>query len=67
MLLEAIGVALVAVLAILLMPGSTPRLDRRRYPKRPGGLESILINGTQQWVATSVAGRPQPDRPVCAR
>ena len=41
----------VAVLAALfLIPGSTPRIDTRRYPNSLAVLEQVSVNDTQQWI-----------------
>ncbi len=51
---KAILLVLVVLLAALvlfaLMPGSTPRISRRRHPNGIAVLEPIEIGGTRQWV-----------------
>lgn len=47
LLFAALAVALVV---LLLLPGSTPRLDRRRYPHGLALLERVPLGGTRQWL-----------------
>ncbi len=42
--------ALAAVALLLLLPGSTPRIDRRLHPNGLAVLEQIPVNGVRQWV-----------------
>ena len=39
-----------ALVALFLMPGSTPPLDRRHYPNAISVLERVPIRGVPQWV-----------------
>ena len=39
-----------ALLALLAMPGFTPRLDRRRHPHALALLERVPVNESRQWV-----------------
>jgi pimeloyl-ACP methyl ester carboxylesterase len=43
-------VLVVGLAALLLIPGSTPRMDIRRYPNGLAVLEHVPVNGTQQWI-----------------
>src|SRR4029453_12987811 len=36
--------------ALFLIPGSTPRMDIRRYPNSLAVLEQVPVNGTRQWI-----------------
>ena len=36
--------------ALFLIPGSTPRMDIRRYPNSLAVLERVPVNDTQQWI-----------------
>ena len=36
--------------ALFLIPGSTPRMDTRRYPNGLAVLEQVPVNGSQQWI-----------------
>jgi len=38
------------VAALFLIPGSTPRMDNRRYPNSLAVLEQVPVNDTQQWI-----------------
>lgn len=43
-------VVVAGLAALFLIPGSTPRMDIRRYPNRLAVLEQVPVNGTQQWI-----------------
>ena len=49
MVLSVLGVA-AGLAALFLVPGSTPRMDRRRYPNGLAVLEQVPVNGTRQWI-----------------
>ncbi len=51
---------LAVLVALVLMPGSTPRVSRRRHPNGLASLEQIEINGARLWVLirTENAGYP---------
>ena len=36
--------------ALFLIPGSTPRMDIRRYPNSLAVLEQVPVNDTRQWI-----------------
>lgn len=38
------------VVGLFMMPGSTPKLDRRRYPEALSVLEPVWLNGSRQWL-----------------
>jgi hypothetical protein len=43
-------VAAAGVAALFLIPGSTPRMDIRRYPDGLAVLEQVPVNDTRQWI-----------------
>ena len=43
-------VVVVGLAALFLIPGSTPRMDIRRYPNSLAVLEQVPVNDTQQWI-----------------
>jgi pimeloyl-ACP methyl ester carboxylesterase len=43
-------VVVTGVVALFLIPGSTPGIDRRRYPNSLAVLEQVPVNDTRQWV-----------------
>ena len=43
-------VVVAGVAALFLIPGSTPRMDNRRYPNSLAVLEQVPVNDTQQWI-----------------
>ena len=50
MLYLALGLLLVAIIAIAFASGHTPRISQRRFPNCLTTLERVAINGTMQWV-----------------
>jgi len=50
MAILVVGVVVVALLALFLVPGSTPGIDTRRHPDGLAVLERVPVNGTRQWV-----------------
>ena len=45
-----LGGVVVALVVLILMPGSTPRISRRSHPDGLATLEPVPVNGTLQWV-----------------
>ena len=45
-----VALAVAALAALFLIPGSTPPIDTRRHPHGLAVLEDISVNGTRQWV-----------------
>jgi pimeloyl-ACP methyl ester carboxylesterase len=43
-------VVVAGLAALFLIPGSTPRMDIRRYPNSLAVLEQVPVNDTQQWI-----------------
>jgi pimeloyl-ACP methyl ester carboxylesterase len=43
-------VVVVGLAALFLIPGSTPRIDTRRYPNSLAVLEQVPVNDTLQWI-----------------
>ena len=43
-------VVVAGLAALFLIPGSTPRIDTRRYPNSLAVLEQVPVNDTQQWI-----------------
>ena len=48
--MSAIILAVFVTTLLFLIPGSTPKIDSRRYPNSLATLEPLSINGTRQWV-----------------
>lgn len=49
-MLPALVVAAAVLLALILLPGSTPRINRRLHPNGLAVLERIPVSETRQWV-----------------
>jgi pimeloyl-ACP methyl ester carboxylesterase len=45
-----LGILAATLLVLVLVPGSTPRIDPRRHPSGLAALERVPVNGTRQWV-----------------
>jgi pimeloyl-ACP methyl ester carboxylesterase len=43
-------VVVAGLAALFLIPGSTPRMDIRRYPNSLAVLEQVPVNDTEQWI-----------------
>ncbi len=50
MLLLVLAALLAVVLVLLLLPGSTPRIDARLHPNGLAVLEQVPVAGTRQWL-----------------
>lgn len=50
MALLVLALVVAAGAALILIPGSTPAIDRRRHPNGIATLERVQVNGTGQWV-----------------
>jgi pimeloyl-ACP methyl ester carboxylesterase len=50
MALLVLGVLIAVSVALVVMPGSTPRIDPRRHPNSVAVLEQVPVNETRQWV-----------------
>jgi pimeloyl-ACP methyl ester carboxylesterase len=50
MLLLMLGVVAAALVALFVIPGSTPGIDPRVHPNRLAALEQVPVNETRQWV-----------------
>ncbi len=50
MLLLTVGVAFLLLVALLLVRGSTPRIDPRAHPEGLAALEQVAVNGARQWL-----------------
>jgi pimeloyl-ACP methyl ester carboxylesterase len=49
-MLSCILIVGVALVALFILPASTPRIDRRRYPNSLASLEQVALNASQQWI-----------------
>ena len=43
-------VVVAGLAALFLIPGSTPRMDIRRYPNRLAILDQVPVKDTRQWI-----------------
>jgi len=50
LLLGVAAAAFVALFVLVVIPGSTPRIDTRLHPRGLAVLEQVPVNDTQQWV-----------------
>lgn len=50
LLLGLAAAVVVATVVLWLVPGSTPRIDRRHHPDSVSVLEQVPVNGTRQWI-----------------
>ncbi|NJD09910.1 MAG: alpha/beta fold hydrolase [Gemmatimonadetes bacterium] len=48
--LALLALAVAALVLLALLPGFTPRIDRRRHPAGLASLEPVPVGGTRQWL-----------------
>ena len=53
-------VVVAGLAALFLIPGSTPRMDIRRYPNSLAVLEQVPVNGTRQWILIRTESATNP-------
>ena len=53
-------VVVAGLAALFLIPGSTPRMDVRRYPNSLAVLEQVPVNGTRQWILIRTESATNP-------